>query len=208
MAFAGTRLRFDGRRRVTAVEYADCDQIIREVGVGREAVVSAGAIDTPKVLMLSGVGPAAHLCAVGVPVVADNPAVGENLDDHVEGVISWEAARPVPQETTQWWEIGVFTMTEPGLELPDLMFHLGTVPFDMNTLRHGYPTTDNGFCMTPNVTHGKSRGFVRLRTRDWRDKPLVNPRYFTDSEGHDERVMIAGYRLARQVAAQPASSRG
>lgn len=82
------------------------------------------------------------------------------------------------------------------------MFHYGSVPFDMNTLRHGYPTTENGFCLTPNVTHTRSRGTVRLRSRDFRDKPMVDPRYFTDP--HDMRVMIAGIRKAREIVAQPA----
>ena len=88
--------------------------------------------------------------------------------------------------------------------MPDLMFHYGSVPFDMNTVRWGYPTSENAFCMTPNVTHAKSRGTVRLRTLDFRDRPRVDPRYFTDPEGHDERVMRYGLRLARDVIAQPA----
>ena len=84
--------------------------------------------------------------------------------------------------------------TEDGLDQPDLMMHYGSVPFDMNTLRWGYPTTDNGFCLTPNVTQGRSRGTVRLRSRDFRDRAKVDPRYFTDPEGHDERVMLAGHQ--------------
>ena len=84
------------------------------------------------------------------------------------------------ETSTQWWEIGIFTTTEEGLDRPDLMFHYGSVPFDMHTLRQGFPTTDNGFCLTPNVTHARSRGTVKLRSRDFRDKPMVDPRYFTD----------------------------
>jgi choline dehydrogenase len=78
------------------------------------------------------------------------------------------------------------------------------VPFDLNTLRWGYPTTSNGFCLTPNVTRGRSRGTVRLRTRDFRDPATVDPRYFTDPEGHDLRVLLAGITLARRIAEQPA----
>jgi choline dehydrogenase-like flavoprotein len=70
----------------------------------------------------------------------------------------------------------------------------------MNTYRRGYPTTDNAFCLTPNVTRARSMGTVRLRTRDFRDKPKVDPRYFTDE--HDIRVMIHGLRLAREITAQ------
>ncbi len=134
----------------------------------------------------------------------DSPGVGENLQDHPEGVVQFEARQPMVQTSTQWWEIGIFTPTEDGLDRPDLMMHYGSVPFDMNTLRHGYPTTENGFSLTPNVTHARSRGTVRLRSRDFRDKPMVDPRYFTDPEGHDMRVMVAGIRKAREIAAQPA----
>ena len=114
----------------------------------------------------------------------------------------WEAKQPMVTTSTQWWEIGIFTMTEEGLDRPDLMFHYGSVPFDMNLVRRGYPTTENAFCLTPNVTHARSRGTVRLRTRDFRDKPKVDPRYFTDP--HDERVMLHGVRLAREIVSQSA----
>jgi choline dehydrogenase len=197
-----SRVLFDGRR-ATGVEYQHgIGPGRRTVTARREVVLSTGAIDTPKLLMLSGIGPADHLREVGVDVLVDAPGVGANLDDHVEGLVMWEAARPMVTRSTQWWEIGLFTRTEEGLDRPDLMMHYGSVPFDLNTVRWGYPTTDNGFCLTPNVTRGRSRGTVRLRSRDFRDRPRVDPRYFTDAEGHDMRVMIAGVRLARRIAEQ------
>jgi choline dehydrogenase-like flavoprotein len=197
------KLLFDDRKRCTGVEYLDVDLLhSKEVSARREVIVSSGAIDTPKLLMLSGIGPSAHLREVGVDVLVDAPGVGSNLQDHPEGLVQWEAAKPMITESEQWWEIGIFTTTEDGLDRPDLMFHYGAVPFDMNTLRHGYPTTENGFCLTPNVTHARSRGTVRLRTRDFRDKPKVDPRYFTDE--HDMRVMTYGVKLAKKIAEQDA----
>ncbi len=197
------RLLIDAERRCTGADYLDPDLIhTRSVTARREVVVSCGAIDTPKLLMLSGVGPAGHLRDIGVPVLVDAPGVGGNLQDHPEGVIMWDALRPMVTSSNQWWEIGVFADTEPGLDRPDLMFHYGSVPFDMNTYRRGYPTSENAFCLTPNVTGARSRGTVRLRSRDFRDKPRVDPRYFTHE--HDMRVMLAGLRLARQIAASPA----
>lgn len=174
----------------------------RPLTARKEVVVSAGAIDTPKLLMLSGIGPAEHLREVGVEVRVDAPGVGENVQDHPEGVIQWEAKQPMVTESTQWWEIGLFSQVDPETDRPDLMMHYGSVNFDMHTFRQGYPTSDNAFCLTPNVTHARSRGTVRLRSRDFRDRPMYDPRYFTDPEGYDMRIMTAGFRKAREIVAQ------
>jgi choline oxidase len=196
------RLLFDGDR-CTGVEYLSPDLIHSiQAGARREVIVSCGPVDSPKLLMLSGIGPADHLREFGIDVVVDSPGVGSHLEDHPEGLVMWEAKQPMVTASTQWWEIGIFTTTEEGLDRPDLMYHYGSVPFDMNTVRHGYQTTENAFCLTPNVTHARSLGTVRLRSPDFRDKPKVDPRYFTDA--HDERVMLRGVRLAREIVSQPA----
>jgi choline oxidase len=197
------KLVFDANKRCIGVDVVDASfGKTHRLRVRDEVVLSAGAIDSPKLLMLSGVGPAAQLEQYGIEVLVDSPGVGENLQDHPEGVIQWEAKQPMTDTSTQWWEAGIFTTTEEGLDRPDLMFHYGSVPFDMHTARQGYPTTENGFCLTPNVTHARSRGTVKLRSSDYRDKPMVDPRYFTDP--HDMRVMVAGIRKAREIVAQPA----
>ena len=198
---------FDDALSATGVRYQRPDLTGHDtVSARREVVVTAGAIDTPKLLMLSGIGPSVHLREMGIEVRVDSPGVGSNLDDHVEGLVFWEASKPMVTASTQWWEIGLFTCVDEtpggGPAQPDLMMHYGSVPFDMNTLRRGYPTTDNGFCLTPNVTQGRSRGTVRLRSKDFRDRPRVDPRYFTDPEGYDDRIMLTGVRLARKIAEQ------
>lgn len=193
-----SQILLDGRRAI-GVQTPD-GPIFAE----REIILCCGAFDTPKLLLLSGIGPADHLQEVGIPVQHHLPGVGENLLDHPEGVINWAAACPVPQETTQLWELGLFAHTEPDLDAPDLMFHFGTEPFDINTAALGYPTTHNGFALTPNVARAKSQGTVRLRSTNPADPPRIDFRYFTDPDGHDERVMVAGVRLARELAEQPA----
>lgn len=200
-----TKLEFDEAMRCVAVHVVDNAFGRRtRIAAAREVVLCAGAIDSPKLLMLSGIGPSEHLEEVGIPVLVDAPAVGSNLQDHPEGVVQWEARQQMPRTSTQWWEIGIFADTDGNLDRPDLMMHYGSVPFDMHTYRAGYPTADEMICLTPNVTHAKSKGTVRLRSSDYRDKPRVDPRYFTDPEGHDMRVMVAGIRLARKIMAQPA----
>jgi choline oxidase len=192
-------------RRAVAVQYLTPDLLTHaSVKARREVILSAGAIDSPKLLMLSGIGPGEQLQEFGIETLVDLPGVGDNLDDHVEGIVQWDAKQPMVRSSTQFWEIGLFATSEPGLDRPDLMMHYGSVPFDMNTARWGYPTTENGFCLTPNVCRGKSRGTVKLRSPDYRDRARVDPRYFTDPEGHDERVLAFGIRLARKIAAQPA----
>jgi choline oxidase len=195
----------DASGKATGVDYLDSGTLrYRTVYARREVILSAGAIETPKLLMLSGIGPVDHLREVGVDVLVPSPAVGSNLDDHVESLVMWAASRPMVTRSTQWWEIGLFARTRPELDRPDLMMHYGCVPFDMHTVRWGYPTTSNGFCLTPNVTRGRSRGTVRLRSRDFRDQPKVDPRYLSDPEGHDVTVLRTGITLARRIAAQPA----
>lgn len=192
------RLLFEGGR---AAGLETSRGIVRAEG---EVVLSCGAFDTPKLLLLSGVGPAEQLRGLGLPVVADLPGVGENLLDHPEGVVMWEAARPVPEATSNFYEAGMFAKVDAGAEDPDLMFHFGTQAFDLHTLPKGYPTAENAFSITPNVTRARSRGTVRLRSADHTAPPRIDFRYFTDPEGYDERIMTEGVNLARELAAQPA----
>lgn len=177
-----------------------------ELRANEEIVLSTGAFDTPKLLMLSGVGSAEPLGMLGVPVVSDVIGVGENLLDHPEGVITWESRHPVPDETANYYEAGLFANVDPDSGAPDLMFHFGLEPFDMHTRPLGYPTAENAFSITPNVTRARSRGTVRLRSADPEAPPAIDFRYFTDPEGYDERIMVEGVRLARELAASGALS--
>ncbi|MBK8050909.1 MAG: GMC family oxidoreductase N-terminal domain-containing protein [Anaerolineales bacterium] len=174
------------------------------VRAGKEVIVCCGAFDSPKLLMLSGIGPAEHLKALGIEVQVDLPGVGENLLDHPEGVVNWEITQPMPPEAHNFWEVGIFEKTDPALPAADLMMHLGIQVFDMQTKPAGYPSAEHGFSLTPNVTRAKSQGTVRLRSNRPEDPPVIDFRYFTDPEGHDERVMVAGVKRAREIAAQPA----
>jgi choline oxidase len=171
----------------------------------REVIVATGVINTPKLLMLSGIGPGWHLQELGIPVCCDLP-VGEHLLDHHEGVVMWESTAQVPLESAQDWECGVFAKSDPALEAPDMLMTMGPVPYDLFTVGWGCPTAPPGraFSMAPYVTRPKSEGWVRLKSPDPADKPLIDPRYHTDPDGHDTRVLLFGMRLARRVASMPA----
>jgi choline oxidase len=175
----------------------------RTIRAHREVVLCAGAFDTPKLLQLSGIGPADHLRGHGIEVVRDLPGVGEHLLDHPEGVVNYELTAPLSGPVSQHWEVGIFAHVEDTGH-PDLMFHLGLVPFTMQTEGAGYPTTEHGFALTPNVCRSRSEGTVRLRSADPADAPAIDFRYFTDPDGYDERIMVAGLEMAREIAAQPA----
>jgi choline dehydrogenase-like flavoprotein len=164
-------------------------------------VVSAGAIDTPRLLLLSGIGPAADLERLGITVRQDLPGVGEHLLDHPESIMLWEASRAVPPMSAMDADAGLFVRRVPGAERPDLMFHLYQIPFTVNTARLGYDVPAHGFGMTPNVPRPRSSGRLTLADADPATKPLLDFRYFTDPDGYDERTIVDGLRLAREVAA-------
>lgn len=186
-----------GHRRASAVMLSDGN----EIHVGGELVLSAGAFDTPKLLLLSGVGPPRELEALGIGVHLPLAGVGKHLLDHPEGVLIWELNRALPKETSQKYEAAVFVDVD-GRGRADVMLHFGLEAFDMHTVAAGYPTAENAFSLTPNVCYASSEGEVRLRSADPKDPALIDPRYFTDAEGHDLRLMLEGFRIARAVAAQ------
>ena len=191
--------------RASGVEFALPGQLgSAYVRARREVIVCCGAIDTPKLLMLSGIGPPQHLREHGIPVAVASPGVGANLQDHIECVVQWQSLRPLPRRSPQDWPVALFASLSDGGGRPELMLHYGSVPYDVHTLRRGYHTIDNGFSLTPNVCRPHSSGTVRLRSRDFRDRPRVDPQYLSDSDGHDQAVLLAGVRLARRLVAQPA----
>ena len=172
-----------------------------------EIIICCGAIDTPKLLLLSGIGDQEYLKSINIEVVHHLPGVGMNLMDHPETVINWELKDSVVfdlSKTTTNWEIGIFDKISDPEELrknsPNIMMHLGTVPFDINTKLCGYPTSENGFCLTPNIMRPKSRGFVKLNPINPNFPPLIELNYFDNN--YDKRLIIAGFKKAREIANQ------
>ena len=167
-----------------------------------ETLLTAGAVDTPRLLLHSGIGPASDLWRLGIPVLLDIPGIGHNLLDHPETIIMWELNRPVPPDcTTMDADAGLF-LRRPGAPCADMMAHCYQIPFTLNTARLGYPTPTDAFCMTPNIPRPKSRGQLYLTSKDPMVKPALDFKYFTDSEGYDAAVFVAGLRAARKVAQQ------
>ncbi|MFC3998296.1 GMC family oxidoreductase [Nocardiopsis sediminis] len=196
------RIVFDGDR-ATGVEVTTADGERRTVTAEREVILCAGAIDTPRLLLLSGVGPAADLREVGIDVRHDLPGVGENLLDHPESIIMWETERPVPETTVMDSDGGLFIRRDTSDPRPDLMFHIYQIPFDDNTARLGYdsPGPRNAICMTPNIPRSRSRGKLWLTSSDPAVKPALDFRYFTDPDDYDATTIVDGLKIAREIAA-------
>ncbi|HEV7961997.1 MAG TPA: GMC oxidoreductase [Actinoplanes sp.] len=189
------RLDTDGRE-VTGVRVND-GEVIR----GGQYVLCAGAIDTPRLLLLSGIGPAGDLEKLGIEVALDLPGVGEHLLDHPESLILWEAVKPIPPESVMDADAGLFVHRDPAATRPDLMFHLYQLPFTVNTERLGYDVPAHGFGMTPNIPRPRSVGRMWLVDADPATKPALDFQYFTDPDGYDEQTIVDGLKIARQVAA-------
>lgn len=177
----------------------------------KELILCAGAVDTPRLMLHSGLGPRAQLESLNIPVVKDIPGVGENLTDHPETIIMWKLKDRLPEnKTVMDSDAGIFMRREPENaagddgDAMDLMMHCYQIPFTVNTERLGYPTIPDGFafCMTPNIPRSRSRGRVYLTSADPAVKPALDFRYFTDPEGYDAATLVAGIRAARKVAQQ------
>ena len=208
-----TRLLFDGKR-AAGVEISRGGQL-EEIRADREVIVSAGAYHSPQILMLSGIGPAADLEMLAIPVVEDLP-VGEGLQDHPmtllnyltdEESLSTAAADPANATmletegrgplTSNLAEAGGFMRSREGLDAPDIQFHMAPVLYYDEGL--GAPL-DHGFAFGPCVLKPTSRGFVKLRA----PLPISKPRIFSNfyDTPEDREAIIAGVRMALEMAEQ------
>jgi choline dehydrogenase-like flavoprotein len=195
--------------KVTGINVTFQDGSRRTLNPKAETILCAGAVDTPRLMLLSGLGPKQQLQELGIPVVKDIPGVGENLLDHPESIIMWELNKAVPQNmTTMDSDAGIFLRREIANaagsdgDIADIMMHCYQIPFCLNTTRLGYDSPIDAFCMTPNIPRPRSRGRIYLTSSDPNVKPALDFRYFTDPEGYDAATIVAGLKAAREIAQQ------
>lgn len=180
-----------------------------------EVILSGGAVNTPQILMLSGVGPADHLREHGIAVVADSPGVGANLSDHPIAAALWSTPKVKglaelagPRNLLRWQlrhsgpfttniaQSGGFARTNPSLPAPDIQWHALPVPFRNGGLAD---PVDRGFSVLVTLVDVHSRGRIWLRSPDPRHKPMIDPGYLSDSA--DLEALVKAVRIARQIAA-------
>ena len=206
--------------RATGVEYiADGKTVVATAT--REVVIAAGAINSPKLLLLSGIGPADELRALGVKVVADLPGVGRNLQDHLDINIVARVSEPVSYNgmdrglpallsgmryylrgdgpaTSNVAEGGGFTRSDPRIEAPDIQFHF----LPAMVIEHGHVRAPgHGITLHTNCLRPESHGRVRLVSADPREKPAVDPNYL--SAEADLGVLLAALKRGRDILNAP-----
>ena len=198
----------------------------KEARASAEVILSAGAIGSPQILQMSGLGPAAHLMDHGIEVQQDMPAVGSNLQDHLQLRCSWRltGAKTLNTLANSIWgkarigmeyvlkrsgpmsmapsQLGAFAKSRPDLATADLEYHVQPLSLDaFGQPLHAYPAITASVCnLRP-----ESRGTVRLRSADPFDKPLIAPNYLS-TEG-DRRVAVDALRLTRRIMGQAAMAR-
>jgi choline dehydrogenase len=179
-----TRILFEGRRAV-GVEYLVDGRLVR-ARASREIVVSGGVVESPKLLMLSGVGPADHLRTTGIPVVVDLPGVGRNLQDHPRVSVVHRALRPIPASSVS---AGLFVRSRAGLAAssPDLHFYFG----------RGIDTPSPVLTVTLALGRPYSLGELTLTSADPAAAPHLQPHYLASPA--DAAALVAGVRLAREL---------
>lgn len=175
------------------------------VQAAAEIILCAGAFDTPRLMLLSGLGPRKHLESVKIPVVKDIPGVGENLQDHPCTVVVFNLHMPVPATTATHSDVIALLRHKPENyagddgRLPDTLMHVWALEFCSETSRVGYPVPENPFCMLPIFLRPESKGRVYLNSNDPQDPPAIDFKYFENTT-YDGELLVAGIKTARKMA--------
>ena len=219
-----TRVVFEGQR-ATGIEYLQ-DGIKKSASAAREVILASGAFNSPQLLQLSGVGPAALLQSLGIKVIADIPGVGANLQDHFNGRLAYECTEPITLNDVVhsktrsvaaalrylFLRKGLLNMAasysagflraDPAALTPDIQVGLGLFSFDkISEGLHDY----SGFYSAIRLLRPESRGTVMLKSADPLQAPLIKPNYLATEK--DSSVLLAGVKAARRIMADPAMRR-
>ncbi|MBF2073092.1 MAG: GMC family oxidoreductase N-terminal domain-containing protein [Synechococcales cyanobacterium C42_A2020_086] len=190
-----TRLLVENKR-VVGVEYVQNGQI-HQVKADQEVILSAGTLLSPKLLMLSGIGPAVHLRSLGIPVVVDLPGVGQNLQDHMRLQVIYKSKQEMPILDVLA-EVGLFTRSRPNMEAapPDVQinFSAGLPQLAPPEFNADGPVS----IFVPVLIQPQSRGEVKLRSTNPQDPPIIDPRYLQMET--DVQTYIRAIELCREIA--------
>ena len=193
-------IEFDGDRAI-GVTYLQ-DNETHSVSAGREVIVSGGAIESPRILMMSGIGPREHLEELGIEVRQDLPGVGKNLNDHTLCPVIYEGAQEIPAPSDMAITVlhaHVFIRSDdalPGPDMQPLFFH---VPYYTPEMEQ---PTGNAFTLNASGVQPASHGEIRLSGPSIDDPLHIDPKVLSDD--HDVDILVKSIRQMREIAAQPA----
>ena len=218
-----TRLLFDGKR-TAGVEYVR-DGIKAEVRAEREVILEAGAVNSPQILMLSGIGDGERLSSLGISPLHHAPMVGRNLQDHLGFDYVYESTRPTLNDVLRpWWsrlgvglqyiltrkgplslsvnQAGGFVRSRPGQDRPNIQLYFSPLSYTRAVPgKRALMRTDlfSGFMLGISNCHPKSRGAIDLKSADPFAPPVIRPNYLSDAADLDE--LVEGARILRRIAA-------
>jgi choline dehydrogenase-like flavoprotein len=213
------RVIFEGSRAV-GVEFDDANGRRQTVRAAREVVLCAGAVNTPQLLMLSGIGDEKELSEFGIGVTHHSPEVGKNLLDHLVATLGFDvrddslftAEKPLELAnyllrrrgmlTSNVGEAYGFVRSRDDLDLPDIELIWAPAPFFDQGI--GEPYTGHAIATGPVLLKPRSSGTITLRSADPAAKPIIDPRYLSDPDGIDRHAMMAGLRVTATIAGSPA----
>jgi choline dehydrogenase len=214
---------FDGEAAV-GIEYLKARQL-HQVRARQEVILSAGAIGSPQILQLSGIGAKALLDEIGIPLVKHLPGVGQNLQDHLQVRLVYKTSqRTLNDEVNNIFkrgrvglqyllsrtgpltlaasQVAIFTKSNPAAERPDIQFHMQPLSADKpGDGAHKFSAFTSSVCQL----RPYSRGHLAIRSKDPLQHPAIHPNYLSDERDH--QVAIDGIKVARRIAAAPALSR-
>ena len=167
------------------------------IHAAKGVILACGSIQTPQLMMVSGLGPAAHLKEHGIEVLVDLPHLGQHLRDHVAAPVVWETHEPIAD-----WEICPFEATmmlqlDADAPAPDILFHFGLRVREKYGDHPRLVTHGPAVKASPNVTRAKSEGEVRLSGPTMADKPVINLNYFSDPSDLD--LLLRAMRVTRKI---------
>ncbi len=216
------RVLFDGKR-ATGVEFTRNNAV--QTASAREIILCGGAVNSPQLLMLSGIGPAAHLAQHGIDVLVNAPDVGGNLQDHLDVIVQWRCTQKITLNSNSkflnkmkalgLWTfkrtgngahmptpMGAFLSTREGLAAPDIQMHF--MPVRGNPHGAGQLDASHGYQLHVCQLRPESRGTVRLNSADPLAPPAIDPNYLSAAE--DVETLVRGVEMARAIGGQPALS--
>jgi choline dehydrogenase len=188
----------EARDRVTGVSFVR-DGRLESIRVNEQVLVCAGAVASPQLLMLSGIGRPADLADVGIEVSVPLEAVGYNLHDHVAVTVGFAARKPIPRTKYQFAEAGIYLRSSPDVEHYDLQMPMKQV---CEFVPPGYLCDGPGFCFFAQLLTPESRGRLTLRSSNPLVQPLIDPAYLT--EPADLEKLLVAMEAGRGIGSAPA----